>query len=156
VDTGERGASRKVFKRFLALLEDRVGKSGRVGLAPVVGLELPSATLCQVIEDLGFFWGVGWRLSRPIRIARRMMLLSGCDGLRRDGNKPPRQQRPQRAGEKAGGGSTLSGCQAAWLDHAGGIRCLLHLSFPLQYKDARSEGRSDRSFWQDSSGSISC
>ncbi len=138
----DRGASRKVFKRFLALLGERVGKSGRAVLAPVVGLELLGATVCQAIEDVGCFWRERWRLSLSGGTAQRKMLLSAYDGLRRNGNKPLRHQRPQRPAGNAGkdeGGSTLSGCHAACPDHAGGRRCLVHLFSRFNIKTYRPE-----------------
>ena len=135
----DRGASRKVFKRFLALLGERVGKSGGAVLVRVVGLELLGGTVCQSIEDVGCFWRERSRLSLSDGLGQRKMLLSAYDGLRRKGNKPLRNQRPQRPAGNAEGGGTLSGCHAGYPDHAGGIRCLLHLSSRFNIRTGRPE-----------------
>ncbi len=124
------GREPKVFKRLLALLGERVGKSSRAVLAAVAGLDLLGATLCQAIEDVAFFWRGRWRLSQSIGTAQRVMLLLAYGGLHSNGNKLG-HQRPQRSAgnaRKDEGDGTLSGCQAACPDHAGGIGCLSHLS----------------------------
>lgn len=89
-----------MFKRLLALLGERVGKSSRAVLAAVAGLDLLGATPCQAIEDVAFFWRGRWRLSQSIGTGQRMMLLLAYGGLHSNGNKLG-HQRPQRSAGNA-------------------------------------------------------